>query len=65
MDKYALFTYLYLCWVFIALYGFSLVAESRGYSLVVVLRLLIAVASHNGVLALGHAGFSSWGIEAQ
>ena len=36
-----------------------------GCSLVVLCRLLIAVASHNGVLALGHAGFSSWGIEAQ
>ena len=41
--------------------GFSLVAESRGYSLVAVGRLLIAVASlaaEHG-WALGHIGFSS------
>ena len=38
-----LFIYLELCWVFAALRLF-LVAESGGYSLVVVFRLLIAVA---------------------
>ena len=43
----------------------SRVAESRRYSLVVVLRLLIEVASHNGVPASGHAGFSSCGPGAQ
>ena len=34
-----------LCWVFIAASGLSPVALSRGYSLVEVCRLLIAVAS--------------------
>ena len=38
-------TYFWLCWVFIAAHGFSLVAMSGGYSLVAVLRLLIVVAS--------------------
>ena len=35
----------WLCWVFVAVHGLSLVAESRGYSLVAVHRLLIAVTS--------------------
>ena len=39
-----LFIYLELCWVFIAALRLFLVAESGGYSLVVVFRLLIAVA---------------------
>ena len=34
-----------MCWVFTAVSGLSLVAVSRGYFLVVVPRLLIAVAS--------------------
>ena len=38
------FIYLGLCWVFVAPLRLFLVAESWGYSLVVVLRLLIAVA---------------------
>ena len=40
-----LFIYLELCWVFIAALRLFLVAESGGYSLVVVCRLLTAVAS--------------------
>ena len=39
------FSLLWLCWVFIAAWVFSLVAASRGYSLVAVSRLLIVVAS--------------------
>ena len=39
------FFYFQLCWVFYRCLGFSLVAESRGYSLVAVLRLLVALAS--------------------
>ena len=35
----------WLCWVFIAVCGFSLVAVSGDYCLVVVLGILIAVAS--------------------
>ena len=34
-----------LCWLFIAVNGLPLIAAIRGYSPVVVLRLLIAVAS--------------------
>ena len=41
-----IYIYIYwLCWVFVAACGLSLVVESRGYSLVVVHGLLIAVAS--------------------
>ena len=40
------FIYLYwLCWVFVAACKLFLVSESRGYSLVVVHRLLIVVSS--------------------
>ena len=53
--------YLWLRWVFIALHGPSPVAASMGYSLVGVLRLLLALASLAvcGAQALGHAGFSN------
>ena len=37
--------YFWLCWVFVAAHRLSLVVASRGYSLVEVCRLLIAVAS--------------------
>ena len=37
--------YFWLCWVSVAARGFSLVVVSRGYSLVAVCWLLIAVAS--------------------
>ena len=40
-----LFIYFCPCWVFIAVHGCSLIMVSRGYSLVVVYRLPIAVAS--------------------
>ena len=40
-----LFVYFLLLWVFVAMCGLSLVALSRGYSLVLVLGLLIAMAS--------------------
>ena len=39
------FIYLWLCWVFVAEWAFSLVAESRGSSLVAVCRLLVALGS--------------------
>ena len=44
---YAWLTFFYFClpWVFAAAHRFSLAAGSRGYSLVVVHELLIAVAS--------------------
>ena len=38
-------THFWLCWVFVATHGLSLVAASRGCSLVAVHGLLIAVAS--------------------
>lgn len=41
--------YFCLCWVFIIAQGLSLVAESRGYSLVAVRGLLTAVASWGAV----------------
>ena len=42
---FKLFICFWLCWVFIAACGLSLVAASRGYSLVAVWGLLIAMAS--------------------
>ena len=40
-----LFMYFWLCWVFVAAHGLSLVMGSRGSSLVLVCRLLTVVAS--------------------
>ena len=40
-----IFIYFWLPWVFIAVQGLSLVAKSRGYSLVVMQGLLSVVAS--------------------
>ena len=45
ISIYYLFVYFWLCWVFVALHGLSLVTASRGYSLAVVHGLVIAVAS--------------------
>ena len=42
---YYLFIYLWLCWVFVAVHRLSLVAVSRGCSLVVVFGPLIVLAS--------------------
>ena len=44
----ALFIYFWLLWIFIAERGLSLVAKSWGYSLIVVHRLLVVVASLAG-----------------
>ena len=57
--KILLFIYLFyfwLCWVFGAMWALSLVASSRGYSLLVC-RLLIVAASFVAQ-ARGHLGFS-------
>ena len=43
--KFIYFIYLWLCWVFVAMHGLSLVAASRGYSLLRLHGLLLAVAS--------------------
>ena len=48
-----LFIYLWLCWVFVAVRGLSLVVVRRGYSFIVACRLLIVVASRCGAQALG------------
>ena len=55
--------YFWLCWIFVATHRLSLVVASRGYSLVVVCRLLIAVASvaehglqTSGLPSLWHLG---------
>ena len=53
--------YFWLHWVFVAAHRLSLVAESRGYSLVAVRGLLIAVASRYRARVLGHTGFGSCG----
>ena len=42
---YLFYFYFSFQWVFVAAGGFSLVAEDKGYSLVVVCGLLIAVVS--------------------
>ena len=55
----------WLYWVFVAPRGLSLVAVSRGYSLVELHGLLVAVASPCGAWSLGHVGFSSCGAWAQ
>jgi len=39
------YIYIWLRWVFVPSHGLSLVMASRGYSLIAVCRLLIAVAS--------------------
>ena len=48
--------YFWLCWVFVAVCRLSVVAASRGHSLVVVHRLPIAVAS----LVVEHGLQSAW-----
>ena len=40
-----LFIYFWLCWVFVAAHGLSLVGGERGLLFIAVRRLLIAVAS--------------------
>ena len=49
----------WLCWVFIAAWAFSPAASSGSSSLLVVRRLLVAVASLVEHKALGHEGSSS------
>ena len=44
-KKILVFIDFWLCWVLVVALGLSLVAASRGYSLVAVIRLLFAVAS--------------------
>ena len=54
-----IFIYLFLlCWVFIAIHGLCLVAESRGSPLVVVRGLLIVVAS----LVVEHGLLDMWAL---
>ena len=61
-----LFVYSWLHWVFAAVCGLSLVAVSGGYSLVLVYRLLIVVASLVASMDSRNTGFSScssWALE--
>ena len=51
--------YLWLCWVFFAVYGLSLAAVSRDYSLVAVLGFLPA-----GLLLLWSAGSREGGLHS-
>ena len=60
-----LLTYFWLHWVFVAMFGLSLVVASRGYSLLGVLGLLTAVASLVAEHRLGHVSFSSCSVQAQ
>ena len=58
LFKNNLFIYFLLCWVFITLHELSLVAASKGFSLVAVRRLLIVVAS-----LLGGTGSRVYGFQ--
>ena len=42
---FIIYLFIWLCWVFVAARGLSLVAASGGYSFIAVRGLLIAVAS--------------------
>ena len=57
--------YFQLCWVFIATHWLSLVAVSRGYSLVVVMNFLCSSLSFCGAQVLSTVGFSSYSTWAQ
>ena len=63
-NLFMLFIYLWLCWVFVAAHGLSLVAASGGYS-VAVHRLLIAVAFLLRITGSRRVGFSSCGMQTQ
>ena len=65
LNLLILFIYFWLCWVFVAACGLSLVMVSGGYSLVVVQRLLTGVASCWGAQALKAYGLSSCGARDQ
>ena len=57
------FIYFWLSWVFVAVYGLSLVVVSGGYSLVAVGRLLIAGASLAAEKAMAtHSSTLAWKI---
>ena len=63
--KFYLYIYIFwLCWVFIAVWAFSLVVASGVNSKVVVCRLLIAMAASCRARALGYVGFSGCGSRA-
>ena len=54
---------IWLCWVFAAAHGLSVVSESRGYSLGAVYRLLIAVVSLAGEHRLLRVAVGNCGAE--
>ena len=53
--------YFWLCWIFVAAWGFALVAVSRGYSLVVVHGVLVVVTSLLFEHGCGLSSCVSWG----
>ena len=65
INLFILFIYFWLCWVFIAARGLSLVAVSGGYSLLLCtgfsLRWLLLLQTRGS----RHAGFSSCGLQSQ
>ena len=65
INKTGRFIFPWLCWVFIVVWGLSLVATSRGCSLAVVHGLLRAVSSLVVELRLYSMGFGSCGTESQ
>ena len=56
MPKQSFFLFIWLCWVFVAAHGLSLVAVNGGYSLVVECGFLIVVAS----LLVEHRFLGMW-----
>ena len=63
--KFYLFIHLWLCWVFIAACGLSLVSTSRGYSLVAMHGLLIEVASLAEEQCWGFNNGGAWSCGSQ
>ena len=61
LEPLTFFFFFWLGWVFVAMHRLSLIAESRGYSSVVVCGLFIAVASLLPSMDSRRAGFSSCG----
>ena len=54
----------WLCWVFVAVCGLSVVGESGGYSVIVVHGLLLQWLLLLQSMGSRHAGFSSCGAQA-
>ena len=64
LNKFILFIYFWLRWVFVAAHGLFSGCGERGLLFVVVRKLLLAVASLVGNMGSRRAGFSSCGSRA-